>query len=205
MNIDFNKLKNIKLTKEQQQLLVGGILGTVAVIYGYWTFLLTPLNKDITNLEASLKTKQDSLDTARKMKASWEEYTQRLARVQAGMQYVARRLPLASENMGQLQHLFKMSIEGRVEISALTPEKSLVNKSEFPGLARSSAQVTLISDFHRLGAFLSRLSAEDMVYNVDELTLTAAPVSPDNIAMHNTISTTLKLITYTSISTGANP
>jgi Tfp pilus assembly protein PilO len=197
MNIDLNRLKNLKLTKEQQQYLVGGILGLVGGIYGYWSFLLTPLNRDIVTLQAQLKDKQDNLEKARKLKAQWEEYTQRLARVQTGMQFVTRRLPPDAEFTSQLEKLIKMCLEGGVQIGAFTSEKNAMNKSEFEGFKKNISALTLVSDYHRLGEFLSRLSGEDIVYNVDDLALIAAPDNDVNRNAHNTVQATMKLVTYT--------
>ncbi len=201
MALDLNRLKNLKLTKEQQQYLVGGILGIAAGVYGYWNFLLTPLNKDIVQLQATLKEKQDNLEKARRLKAQWEEYTQRLARVQTGMQYTTRRLPSDAQFTVQVERLIKMCLEGNVELGAFTSEKSATNKSEFEGFKKNISGLTLVADYHRLGAFLSRLSGEDIVYNVDDLSLTAAP---DN-ALHNTVVATMKLVTYTDLATGTKP
>jgi len=205
MSLDLNKLKNLKLTKEQQQYLVAGILGVVGAVYGYWNFLLTPLNKEIGTLQTQLKEKQDSLDKARKLKAQWEEYTQRLARVQTGMQFVTRRLPSDAEFTSQLEHLIKMCLEGGVQIGAFTSEKNAMNKSEFEGFKKNISGLTLISDYHRLGEFLSRLSGEDIVYNVDDLALIAAPDNAENRNAHNTVQATMKLVTYTDAAGAAHP
>jgi Tfp pilus assembly protein PilO len=203
MNLDLNKLKNLKLTKEQQQFLVGGILGLAAGVYGYWTFALTPLNKEITDLTAKVKEKRDGLDKAKRLKAQWEEYTQRLARVQTGTQYASRRLPPDSEFTVQLERLIKLCLEGGVELGAFTTEKAggTANKSEFAGYKKNVSGLTLVSDYHRLGAFLSRLSGEDVIYYVDDLTMAVAPANP----LHETVLATMKLVTYTDVSTGAKP
>lgn len=201
MNLDLTKLKNLKLTKEQQQYLVGAVLGIAASVYGYLTYVLAPLNKEIVDLQTKVKEKQDSLEKARKLKAQWEEYTQRLSRVQTGLQYVSRRLPPDASGSLQIEQLIKMCLEGGVQLTTFTPDAGTANKSEFGGFKKNISAMTLISDFHRLGNFFSRLSGEDVVYYVDDLALTVPPDNP----LHNTIQATMKLVTYTDIGGGAKP
>jgi len=201
MNLDLNKLKNLKLTKEQQQYLVVGVLGIAGTVYGYLTFVLAPLNKEIADLQAQVKTKQESLEKARRLKAQWEEYTQRLSRVQTGLQYVTRRLPPEATGSLPIEQLIKMCLEGGVQLTTFTPDTGTANKSEFGGFKKTSSSMTLVSDFHRLGNFLSRLSGEDVVYYVDDLALSVPPDNP----LHNTVQATMKLVTYTDISTGGKP
>ena len=201
MTFDLANLKNLKLTKEQQQYLVVGILAIAGSVYGYWSFLLTPLNKSIVDLTKQLKDKQESIEKARRIKSQWEEYTQRLSRVQSGMQYISRRLPPDAGVNVELQRLIKMTLEGGVEMAAYGSEKNAGNKSEFPGYKKNIANLILVADFHRLGNFLSRLSGEDIVYNIEDLQLAAAP---ENKLRHS-IGAGVKLVTYTEISAGGKP
>ena len=93
VNVYLNRLKNIKLTKEQQQTVVLVVVVIVAAIFGYFKYVLGPLNVDIAKYRKDLDTMKSDIQEAKIINP--EEYRQRRDRVQAGNQYVARRLPPA--------------------------------------------------------------------------------------------------------------
>lgn len=197
LKAEFEKLKNLKLTKEQQQSVALVILLAAGLVYGYWNFVLKPLNASIAELTEKAKTKREMIDKARKLKAQWEEYNQRMARVQTAESYVNRRLPPATEFTVAMARMIRLSLEGSVDwLSYRGEEKgSGGNKSEFPGFDKKSANFTLIGGFHRLGAFLSRLTAEDPVFNIEDVKLAGGvPGMLDATGWSAAID--IKLVTY---------
>jgi Tfp pilus assembly protein PilO len=199
IKIDFNKLKNMKLTKEQQQYVAAAVMGLGLAVYSYWNFGLKPLNTEIADIQKTLTEKRDNLEKAKRLKGQWEEYNQRLARVQTASQFLARRLPrLADYNVG-VPKMTKMTLEGGVTLGAYGEDKSANVRSEFDGYVKRVSLIMLVGGYHKLGEFLSRLSAEDLVYNIEDVQMLG---SPDMFQQqyHQSTALAMKLVTYADIS-----
>jgi Tfp pilus assembly protein PilO len=193
VNVYMNKLKNIKLTKEQQNALVLGVVLVAGGIFGYWRFMLTPTNRLIADYTNKLKEMRQQIQDAKLI--NMEDYQQRLAKVQAGTQYVSRRLPPADSLAWNLQALVKMSLEGEVWLEKFAADQSVQIASKYEGYQKYGAMVTLATDFHRLGSFLSRLSGEDNIFLVEDLQI-REPADDVKKAHNATVYVTMKLVTY---------
>lgn len=189
---DLNKLKNIKLTKEQQQYLLLGAIMFFAGIYGYWKYLMTPLTKQIGELKLQVEEKQRSLDEVRKMQKSWEEYDDRLAAVQRGTHFTAKRIPADNALSGILLRLNRLFLEGGMDMTKFRPDTSTSIKSEFQGMNKYIADVDVTATYNKFGAFLSRLSSEDIVYNVENVQVRASGSRDDPGA----ISVSMRVVVY---------
>lgn len=192
------KINNLKLTKEQQQYVALGVMLVVFSVYAYWNFGLKVVNTEIGNLQKTITEKRDNLEKAKRLKGLWEEYLQRLGRVQTATQFLARRLPNKSNYNVGIPRMTKMTLEGGVTLGAYGEDKSAKVKSEFEGFEKRVALILLAGEYHRLGEFLSRLSAEDLVYNIEDLQMIG---SPDLLQQQYHVSTALamKLVTYVDI------
>jgi Tfp pilus assembly protein PilO len=199
LKIDFSKLKNIKLTKEQQQFIGVGVLVAGLGVYSYWNFGLKPLNEEIGSIQKTVAEKKDNLEKAKKIKGQWEEYNQRLARVQTATQFLARRLPrVADYNVG-IPRMIKMTLEGGVSLAAFGEDKSANVKSEFEGFTKHVSTIMLTGGYHKLGEFLSRLSTEDLVYNIEDVGMLGVP-DPVQQQYHQSTALVMKLVTYADVS-----
>jgi len=192
VNVYLNRLKNIKLTKEQQQTVVLVVVVIVAAIFGYFKYVLGPLNVDIAKYRKDLDTMKSDIQEAKIINP--EEYRQRRDRVQAGNQYVARRLPPADSAMWNLQDLVRISL-GDVWLDKFTVDRGSALTQDYEGFRKSVAAVTLATDFHRLGSFLSRLSGEESIYCVEDPQLNE-PSDEFKKSQRATVLATLKLVTF---------
>ena len=189
-NLDLAKLKNIKLTKEQQQTVVGAVLLAAGAVYGYWHFIMTPLGKEIGVCETALVKKEESLKKAKVFKR--EDYLQRLTKVQAGLQFVSRRLPAAEAESTNLKRFIKITLESGIELVRYVPEKGAITKPDMEGYRKNVATIEVRTDFHKLGMFLSRLSGEEPVFYVADMQLRSLESDQGGVS----VVATMKLINY---------
>ena len=201
INIDFKKLQNIKLTKEQQQYVALAVVGVAAAVYGYWNFLLKPLDVQQEFWSKAVKERTDNLQKAKEFKRNWAEFETRLARVQAGEQYVSRRiLPVAGAEQLMLR-ISKLALESGVGLTSYKPEDASAAQLVEEGIYKNQGRLEITSTYHQLGSFFSMLSGEDVIYNVDELDVTAGDLNPQGTEM--TLKGILKFVSY-SIPPGAS-
>jgi len=194
MTIDLNKLKNIKLTKEQQQYVALAVVGVVGAVYGYWTFLLKPLAVEQEFWTKSVTERTENLRKAKEFKDNWAKFEMRLARVQTGEQYVSRRiLPAAGADQLMLR-ISKLALESGVGLTSYRPEDSINAEMAGDGIYKNRGQLEITCTFHQLGAFFSKLSGEDVIYNVDELEVTPIDLNTEGTGMN--LKGNLKFVSY---------
>ena len=186
------KLKNIKLTKEQQQYTVLGVVAAAGLIYGYWTQLLVPLNKRMVQLEKDLRAQESKLGEAKRIKERWEEYEERLMRTRIGMEFVSRRIPAVQTNDMLLRQFQMLCQESGLMFGGFSPAAGPTVRTEYEGTKKLMAMVDFICDYHQLGEFLSRLSTEQKVYTVENVQITPSAVPTKN----GSIRVTLNVVTY---------
>jgi len=192
LNVEIAKLKNIKLTKGQQQYIALGVVAVGAAIWGYWTKLMVPLGKEIVVAQEALQVEEKKLAEAEKF--DQKEHDRRVEKVQEGMRYFSRRLPPADEGYTEHKRLIMLVKESGVKQTAIKPEKGKSSK-DFPGFRQNVAVLSLGADYHQLGSFLSKLTGEELLYVVEELQLLPAPIDI-NRPLAPRVSVRLKLVTY---------
>lgn len=196
LKAELEKLKNLKLTKEQQQALVLGVVLIGGLVYGYWNYVLKPLNTSIATLTEQARTKRENIEKARRLKAQWEEYNQRMSRVQLAEAYVARRMPPPGEITAAVARMIRLTLEGSVNFGGYAAEDKggAGTKSEFEGFDKKISAFVLTGGYHQLGAFLSKLTGEDLVFSIEDVRLTALAPS-----MHGRLGSSgiaVKIVTY---------
>lgn len=197
-NLDLKKLQNIKLTKEQQQSLALGVVLLFGLGYVYFALVLGPLNADIAKLQKTKSDKESTLQQAKELNSRMEEYTQRLARAQAGESFVARRLPPKSAQADSPAQLIRIMTQDMVYLRSFQPETAAAAKSEFEGLHKNVVNIELVSDFPRFAQFLARLSGEPVVYYIEELKIDSLT---DVNFIWATVRATMKLVSYDDVGT----
>lgn len=186
------KLKNIKLTKGQQQYSVLGVVVAAALVYGYWTQLLVPLNKKIVQLEKDLQEQESKLAEAKRIKERWEEYEERLMRTRIGMEFVGRRIPMVQTNDMLLRQFQILCQESGLVFGGFSPSVGATVRTEYEGTKKLMAMVDFICDYHQFGVFLSRLSAEQKVYTVENVQIT-----PNSMPTRKgSVRVTMSIVTY---------
>ena len=195
MALDLEKLKHIKLTKEQQQYLVVGVVLIAGLGYAYWNFGLKPLARQAVTLREELGKKEENLQKAKDMKRREVEYAERLQRVQLGQQYVARRLPLAAGFTDLAVRVNRIVTTGGMEMMSMVNEAGPNVKSEFEGMQKFMSTVSVVGDFKAVGTLLSRLSGEEAIQYAEDIQITPGdPTWPTG-----TFRCAIRLVIYSTL------
>lgn len=199
-NFDIKKLQNIKLTKEQQQYVALAVIGVAAAVYGYWNFLLKPLGVQQEFWAKAVKERTDSLKKAREFKKNWTEFETRMARVKAGETYFSRRiLPAAGADQLMLR-ISKLALESGVGLTSYKPDDASTAQVFESGITKNMGKLEISCTFHQLGSFFSRLSGEDVIYNVEDMEVTPGSINPEGTGVK--LKGVLKFVSY-SMAPGA--
>jgi len=196
MKIDLNKLKNIKLTKEQQQYVALAVVGAAALVYGYWNFLLKPLGAQQEFWAKTVKDSSENLKKAKEFKRNWAEFENRLSRVQVGEGYVARRILSAGGADILMLRISKLALESGVGLTSFKPQDSSSAEMVDDGIYKNTGSLEITCTYHQLGSFFSRLSGEEVIYNVDEMDVSPSTLNPEGSSMM--LRGNLKFVTYSA-------
>lgn len=194
--LDLSKLKNIKLTQQQQQYVVMAVIAVGGAVYGYWNYLIKPMNEEIKTLSKTFSEKKEDLKQAKEFEANWMLYEQRLAKTQEGIRYVARRFPRKEHQTVDFTKLLTMTQARGLELTGYTAKKVKgKEKNEFEGFEKTVVAIIVVTDFHGVGRFFSLLSGEDILYLVEEVSLKAIPTNE----LKQTVTAEFNLSTYVAV------
>jgi Tfp pilus assembly protein PilO len=194
INIDLKKLQNIKLTKEQQQYVALAVVSIAAAVYGYWNFLLKPLGVQQEFWAKAVKERTENLKKAKDFKKNWAEFETRLARVQAGEDYVSRRILPATGADRLMLRISKLALESGVGLTSYRPEDTTTSQMVDEGIYKNLGRLEISCTYHQLGAFFSKLSGEDVIYNVEEMEVVTSGLNFEGTGM--SLKGTLKFVSY---------
>ena len=154
--LDLSKLKNIKLPQQQQQMVVIAVIAVGGAVYGYWNYLIKPMNTDLKKLSETFTQKRDNLKKAKEFKANWTLYEQRLSKTQDGIRFAARRVPLKEHLTTNFSTLSTITQDGGLELIAYQSKKVRdKEKKEFKGFEKKAVVIVVRADFHSVGRFFS--------------------------------------------------
>ena len=158
-------MANIKLTKQQQQYLVAGVVMLGAIGYCYVTFFWLPISEQIADVEKKTKEVEDKIEKAQRQAA-------RLPRLQAELEELnkqaaesERRLPKKKSVPDILVTVSELADKYHVVLLNFTPggqaTKQFFNELSYP--------ISVKGTFHNVGKFLAAISLEERIFNVQNV------------------------------------
>ncbi len=150
-------LKNIQLTKEQQQMLVLGIVILVGGTYGYVKGLYQPRLEAIAKLSQELKKEEDLFKKIENSIKNIDESKRKAEEVVRNLRRIKRRLPEEEgvpEAMRGINKAVKMS---GVTLEMFFKPPSRKGKGAKGNYAVLTTQIRIISDYRGLAAFITEL------------------------------------------------
>lgn len=143
----------IKLTKQQQQNLIAGVLIGAALIYVYAKFMFMPAMQQHKEKTAVLEQKSKELQDARNMVAKYPEFLKRASEISSRTEFINRRLPQDSNVSETIREITKRATESNINIMNFEPGKETM-KGEYKEM---EIRVSFLSTYADLGDFLTRL------------------------------------------------
>lgn len=155
-------MANIKLTKEQQQYLVAGVLMTAAFGYGYISFFWLPISQKKTETRKKIEETEAKIEKARRQAARLPRLEAELVDLNQRAEEAERRLPKKKSVPDILVTVSALAAKYRVTLMAFaqggSAQKQFFNELSYPVRVRGS--------FHNVGRFLAAISLEERIFNV---------------------------------------
>ena len=178
-------MAQIKLTKQQQQMIVAGALMFGAFGYSYFTFFWAPISRKIDETRAQIEKIEAKINKAKQVSARLPRLEQELVRLNEQAQQAERRLPRKKSVPDILVTVGKLAARHRVDLVSFTPG-DMVNKQFFSEL---NYPISVKGSFHNIGKFLAAVALEERIFNVQNVTYSEASLTGD-------MTVTFTLVSY---------
>ena len=89
---------SIKLTKQQQQILVGGVIGLGAFLFCYAKFFWLPISKQTAEIKGKIEALEREIEAAKRQAARLDDLEKQLVSLNEPRCSVFRRVPARASN-----------------------------------------------------------------------------------------------------------
>ncbi|MDD5656333.1 MAG: type 4a pilus biogenesis protein PilO [Elusimicrobia bacterium] len=152
----------IKLTKQQQQIVVAGALGLGAFAFCYIKFFMLPVFGKTAEVNKKIEALAVEIDSAKRQAARLPDLEKQLVLLNERKVEAEKRLPKTKSIPEILVALGAVAEKHRVFIGKFTPGPSksqqYFTEMSFPVDARGT--------YHNLGRFFAALALEQRLYNI---------------------------------------
>jgi len=177
----------IKLTKQQQQILVVLVLFVLGGGFAYIKYFWLPISKTKTELQAKLTEAKKQIEEAKQAQAQLRKIEAALVELEKELTLLTQRLPKERDIPGIIDKVSELTRRYGVELSRVTVGAATPQKDK--GYIENNYTLSIKATYHNLGRFLASLILEERVFNVKNINFGR----PDADGKH---SLTLQLVAY---------
>jgi type IV pilus assembly protein PilO len=161
-------MAQIKLTKQQQQLIAATVLSVGAFGYIYFTFFWMPLAKKITETTAKIDAVEKKIEKAQQLAARLPRLEAELVRLNDQAVEAEKRLPKKKAAPEILVTVGNLAVKHHVTLVSFNPG-AISNKAFFSEL---SYPMSVKGSFHSIGKFFAAVSLEERIFNLQNVVYT---------------------------------
>ena len=164
----------LKLTKEQQQLIVAIVLLASAAGYSYWAYFWTPISEKIKIVNQKIEETDRDIQSARATAARLPQLRAQIQDLQEKAEAGEKKLPKSKELPKLIDTLSSLARQYNVTIITFAPGPS-ATKDYFIELQYG---MTVRGTYHSLAKFLTALATQERIFQSRNLTL--SPIQGSN-------------------------
>lgn len=179
-----------KLTK-QQQTIVAVVLALAVGIYGYWNYMLKPLNEKITTQTTKYNELLGQIETAERQARRLPALTSERDRLQVELAALEKQLPRGRDLPSIIRTLTREAIQENLQFGQLSP-RTPVRSTYFETIP---FEVRFTGTLHALARFLASLGQQERIFQAQNIVLTPQSSSEQGFIMLN-ISLTIQTYSY---------
>jgi len=173
----------MELNKEQQQMLVGGVIGLAAFGYCYYAFFWAPITEKINATRDEIASIEKDLDTANRKAATLEELVKKIAELNQQMEDAEKRLPKKKEVANIIETLHDLGKQQRVNLTSITPG----NMSAQPLFVEVPYSISMEGSYHSVARFLAALAISERIFHERGLAISTRADPRANISANFTL------------------
>jgi type IV pilus assembly protein PilO len=161
------KKLELKLTKEQQQMIVASVLMSIAFGYSYFTYFWKPTAEKIQKLNQQLEQSDRDIAEARRQAARLPQLRAQIEELQAQAEAAEKKLPKSKEVPELLETLNDLARQYGITIISFSPGKPAGQQYfiEIP------YQMMIRGGYHQVARFLTSLALQERIFHSRALSL----------------------------------
>ena len=156
---------NIKLTKQQQQMLIAGAVLLAGGGYAYIAFFWLPISKRIGEVSKQIEEVEAKIEKAQRQASRLPRLEAELAELNEKALVAERRLPKKKSVPEILVTVSEAAEKSRVSLMTFTPGP----QSAKPFFTELKYPMTVKGTFHNIGRFLAGLALEERIFNIENV------------------------------------
>lgn len=159
-------MANIKLNKQQQQMLAAGVVGLGAFGYIYIAFFWLPISQKKEDTRKKIEEIEGKIDKARAKAGRLHQLEAELVRLNEQAIEAEKRLPKKKSVPDILVTVSGIAQRYQVSLISFTPGRE--SSKQF--FAELSYPITVKGTYHNIGKFLAAVALEERIFNVENVT-----------------------------------
>ena len=162
-----------------------GVLGLVAIVGGGWFLLLSPVQLEVTALEARRQQLATELAQARSQVAELQRFRREVAELQVKLDGLKAKLPTEKETPALYRALSEAAQGSGLGVSLFQPREP--KPKDY--VAEIPITITAEGGYHQLGLFFEKVAGLERVVKVSEMKLTGLAKSRSALRADLTLAT----------------
>jgi type IV pilus assembly protein PilO len=156
-----------ELNAKQRLLIVGVVIGLMAVIFYYYIF--TPNTRTIANFDSQLTALETELKGLRAIEMKLPEFKAETLRLQNQLSEIRRKLPQEKEIPGLLENISRAGMESGLQFELFRPGSEVKKEiySEVP------VDISVRGPFQSMAMFIDKISHFPRIVNVTRFNFSA--------------------------------
>lgn len=180
-------MANIKLTKQQQQILALAVLGVLGGGFVYIKYFWLPIMKARTELDTKLTAVKEQIKEAKKAQAQLKDIEKALVGLEKELTVLTQRLPKDRDIPGIITKMSELTRRYGLEMTRVSVGLSTPQKDK--GYFENNYTLAIRGTYHNIGRFLASLVLEERVLATKNVSFG----TPDTEGKH---SINLSLVAY---------
>jgi Tfp pilus assembly protein PilO len=155
----------MKISKIQQYMIVA-VVAILVLIFGFYQFILKPLNVEIVSLQSDLADKQKKLDDAKQMLMKYDEFKKRSAAVLRELEWAQSRMPIQLDRSKFIESASAIQTRSGISLTSFNFQGSPIPNDSYVEIP---ADIKFNASFDQLIKFLYEISVSKSLMIVHDL------------------------------------
>jgi Tfp pilus assembly protein PilO len=161
-------MAKIKLSKQQQQILIGGGIALIAGSFCYYHFFWSPFSDKIADAEKSISDTEAEINKLTGVAARKDQLEKELIVLNQKVIDLEQRLPKEKSTPEILVTISELADDYGVTLMSFTPGATAA-KGGSPFYNELPYPLTVKGSFHNIGRFLAAVSLAERIFNVKDV------------------------------------